>query len=838
VLVAFGYFACAAFSGFFTHWTSSVSYIWLPSGWYVGALILTKPRHWLLMVVAAGIGDICFNLITDPWPISLILLSHVGNSAAAVTGAWLVRRFTKERPTLTSVHELVVVIGLAGCVSLLVAAGNGALLLHWKFPDSIFSNSFIAWYSSDLLGVILLTPAVLAWQRGARRSSGGITARRILEYSLLLTGVCVVTASAFYFHWLRQTETLYVAAPFIIWAALRFGLRGATITILITAVLAQWFTALGYGSVGSSTLTTSQKSIEVMVSLGVFAIVGLLPATVFSALKAAQAREAVRSHSMTLVAMGAKLPAILDSIVLGVEAEQPAGLCSILLLDEAGTHLLVGSAPSLPSFYNDAIHGVGIGANVGSCGTAAFLNQRVIVEDIQTDPRWMGYRELAAKAGLASCWSEPFYDPAGRLLGTFAVYHRYPCAPTSFDIDLIVAASQIAAIATERKQLEDQFLRAQRMESIGTLAGGIAHDFNNLLTPIVMSAGLLRESESDPDNQDLLKTIELSARRGASLVRQILTFARGAEGSRVVLNMGLIVNELQAIAANTFPKNIIFSQDIARELPLVMGDRTQLEQVLLNLCVNARDAMPDGGRLTIRGRERRVDEKSAAIHPGAIAGQYVEIEVTDTGCGMTPEVVQRIFEPFYTSKEMGRGTGLGLSTALGITRSHGGFINVASKTGQGSTFKIYLPALAAGFTVHNELEKVESLIRGDGELVLLVDDEPVILKTTTQVLVAFGYRVIVAGNGVEALELVKLHRSKIGVVVTDMMMPVMDGRELVESLRNLEPDLPVITVSGLKAEKAIAGTGVKYHLPKPYSADGLLSVLAKVLGKTVEQRVS
>jgi len=301
--------------------------------------------------------------------------------------------------------------------------------------------------------------------------------------------------------------------------------------------------------------------------------------------------------------------------------------------------------------------------------------------------------------------------------------------------------------------------------------------------------------------------------------------------------VGLIVNELQAIAANTFPKNIIFTQDLARELPPVMGDRTQLEQVLLNLCVNARDAMPDGGRLTIRGRERRVDEKSAAINPGVIPGQYVEIEVADTGCGMSPEVVQRIFEPFYTSKEMGRGTGLGLSTAMGIVRSHGGFINVASKPGQGSTFRMYLPALTAGFAVHNESEKVESLIRGDGELVLLVDDEPVILQTTTQVLVAFGYRVMVAGNGAEALEMVNLHRSKIEVVVTDMMMPVMDGRELVESLRAIEPDLPVITVSGLKAEKAIAGTGVKYHLAKPYSADGLLSVLAKVLGKTVAQTV-
>jgi len=789
------------------------------------------------MILATGIGDLGYNFMYDPWPVPLLLISHLGNSAAAVAGAWLVRHFVRERVTLGSVRQLAVVIGLAGCVSLVLAAANGATLLHSHYPDSDWTNSFTAWYSSDLLGVILLTPAILAWRPNGRPLLGGFTSVRALEYFALLTGVCAVTAAAFYFHWLRQTETLYVAAPFILWAALRFGLRGATVTILITAVLAQCFTAMGYGALGSGMLPASQKSFEVMVSLGVFAIVGLLPATVFSTLQAAQAREAVRSHTMTLVAMGAKLPAVLDSIVLGVEAEQPGSLCSILLLDQTGTRLLLGAAPSLPAFYNQAIHGVAIGPNVGSCGTAAFLNQRIIVEDIQTDSKWEGYRELAAKAGLASCWSEPFRDPSGRLLGTFAVYHRQPRMPTTSDIDLIVAASQIAAIATERKQLEEQFLRAQRMESIGTLAGGIAHDFNNLLTPIVMSAGLLKQTVEDPEDRGLLSTIEISARRGAHLVKQILTFARGADGSRVVVNLKLVINELQAISANIFPKNITFTQDIARDLPLVMGDRTQLEQVLMNICVNARDAMPKGGKLTIKSGEKRVDEKIAAFHPGVIPGQYVEIEVMDTGYGMSPEVVHRIFEPFYTSKELGRGTGLGLSTALGIVRSHNGFITVESKPGQGSVFRIYLPALAAGVVADDEVDEVQSLARGDGELVLLVDDEPVILQTTTRALTAFGYRVIVAGNGAEALGLVNLHRSKIAVVVTDMMMPVMDGLELIESLRKIEPLIPVITVSGLKAEQAVAGTRVRYHLPKPYSVDELFALLAKVLGKTAERKV-
>ncbi len=831
VIFAVAYAACAAFSGYFTHWTNTVSYLWLPSGLYVGGLLLSRPRHWPVLVIAAGVGDFAFNYLSNPWPVPEMLLAHQGNSLSAVLGAWLVRYFIAERPTLKSVRELAGVIGLGGVLSLVPSALNGAFLIHHVAPEEPFWDSFIAWYTSDLLGVILLTPAILAWQKGIQRPITQGKPTRALELAALLTGLCAVTGSAFYFHWLRQTETLYVASPFIIWAALRFGLRGATLTILITAILAQFFTALGYGALGGSTLTASQKSVEMMVSLGVFSITGLVPATVFSALKAAQAREAVRTHTMTLVAMGAKLPAILDSIVLGVEAEHPEMLCSILLLDQSGSQLLVASAPSFPLFYNRAIHGVTIGPNVGSCGAAAFLDKRVIAEDIRTDPRWVDYRKIAAQAGLTSCWSEPFHNSAGRLLGTFAIYHRVPARPTDADISLIAAVSQIAAIATERKQLEEQFLRAQRMESIGTLAGGIAHDFNNLLTPIIMSAGLLKHEGNDKESQQMLTTIDLCARRGASLVKQVLTFARGVEGSRIALNVGLIVNEIEAITANTFPKNIEFNSDIPREVPLVLGDRTQLEQVLLNLSVNARDAMPKGGRISITARPRVVDEKTASLHPGVVAGDYLEIQVSDTGRGMSPEVIPRIFEPFYTSKEAGRGTGLGLSTVLGIVRSHGGFIDVTSNLGQGSSFRVCLPALAAGILAVENTEDVQQIPRGEGELVLLVDDELAILQTTTQALSSFGYRVIIAENGADALDQMNLHRSKIAVVVTDMMMPVMDGRELIGELRKLEPDLRIITVSGLKAEVAVAGLGVQHHLAKPYSADGLYAILARVLGK-------
>ena len=785
------------------------------------------------MIIAAGMAEVVFNALWDPWPLPAVLLSHLGNSVSAVLGAWLVRRFIAERPTLSSVRELVGVIGLAGVLGLLPGAFNGALVVQ-SVDHLSFWDQFTAWYTSDLLGVILLTPAILVWQRGLERPNQWSTSARKLEFVALVGGICIVTCSAFYFKWLRQTETLYVAFPFTVWAALRFGLRGTTLVILVTALLAQFFTALGYGALGASSLTASQKSIEIMVSLGVFAIVGLLPATVFSALKTAHAREAIRTQTMTLMATGAKLPTILESIVLGVEAEQPGTLCSILLVDEAGTNLSVGSAPSLPQSFTKAINGIAIGSDAIACGTAASLNRRVIVSDIRDIPQSAnGRHDIATQAGLRSCWSQPFHDSAGRLLGTFGAYHRHPRSPTEIDISLVTAASQVAAIATERKQLEEQFLRAQRMEGIGTLAGGIAHDLNNILTPIVIGTELLKEAGLNSENQRMLNNIELSARRGANLVKQVLTFARGEKGMREALNIGAIVHGMGTIATNTFPKNIIVRHDVANDLPTVNGDRTQLEQVLLNLCVNARDAMPQGGGLSITGRATNVDKKQASRYPGVMPGKFVEIGVADSGTGIAPEIIHRIFEPFYTTKSVGQGTGLGLSTVLGIVRGHGGFVEVTSELNRGSAFRVYLPAAQtsdASAAVNDG--KAAAVPRGKGELILVVDDEAPVLETTKKALITFGYRVVTASNGAEALDVVALHGSTITAVVTDMMMPVMDGRQLISALRYTRPTLPIVTVSGLDSAADLLPSEVRYHLAKPYTAERLASILAQVLQKS------
>ena len=781
------------------------------------------------MILAAGAADYGFNALWQPWPLSQLLLSHAGNSASAVLGAWLVRRFISEQPTLASVRELVGLVLLAGVVGVLPTAVNGTFMLARMNEGVDLLDNFTAWYTSDLLGVVILAPTVLVWHGVATRATERWTSKQFVEFCALLTALSLITSAAFYFQWLRQTETLYVAFPFMIWTALRFGLRGTTVAILVTTLIAQSFAALGYGALGGSALTASVKGVEIMVSLGVFAVVALLPATVFTALKMAQGRETIRTRTMTLMATGAKLPEVLDSIVAGVETELPGAMCSILLMDATGRQLKLGASPSLPPTLRDAIDGLDIGPDASLCGRAAFTKQPVIVEDVLTDPRTGAWREVAKRSGVVSCWSQPFSDSAGRLLGTFAVYHRRSCRPTDAEVQLISSAGQVAAIATERRQLEEQFLRSQRMEGIGTLAGGIAHDLNNVLTPIVISAEILRDSVNDKQSHGLLDNIEKSARRGASLVRQVLTFARGVEGSRDAIDLGEVVKEIETIVANTFPKNITFSSECDADLPKVFGNRTQLEQVLLNLCVNARDAMPGGGPLEITARSCLVDESRAKRNAGVTPGDYVEVQVKDAGIGISADVIHRIFEPFFTTKQIGQGTGLGLSTALGIVRSHDGFVEVTSKPEKGSWFRVYLPALTRSPFPVPAANLALGDSRGRGELVLFVDDELAIRQTTERLLTQSGYRVILAPHGAEALSLVERYRAELAVVITDMMMPIMGGRELIANLRSTAPDLPVITVSGYDADAHVSGAERMHHLAKPYEAADLRGMLAKLL---------
>jgi PAS domain S-box-containing protein len=382
---------------------------------------------------------------------------------------------------------------------------------------------------------------------------------------------------------------------------------------------------------------------------------------------------------------------------------------------------------------------------------------------------------------------------------------------------------------TEKRKIEAQFFRAQRMESIGTLASGMAHDLNNVLGPIMIAVDVLKPRLTAQDDRELLETVEVSAQRGSEMVKQVLSFARGIEGKRVLLQPEDLLEKVQKFARETFPKSIAVELAVPEIAWSLLGDPTQLQQVLINLAINARDAMPDGGQLRLAATNLHLDAQAAAGHPDARPGHYVVLEVADTGTGMSPEVVGRIFEPFFTTKAVGHGTGLGLSTTLAIARSHSGFITVESTLGQGTTFKVHLAA-ADGKKEISGAESASDLPRGNGECVLILDDEASVRSFTAQTLETYGYRVLMAADGAEGVAEYIQRPAEIAVVLTDMKMPIMDGMATIRALKSLDPDAKIIAMSGFETDRAeVEAAGARAFLAKPYTATTLLQALRDLL---------
>ena len=384
----------------------------------------------------------------------------------------------------------------------------------------------------------------------------------------------------------------------------------------------------------------------------------------------------------------------------------------------------------------------------------------------------------------------------------------------------------ITTDVSERRQMEQQFYRAQRLESIGTLAGGIAHDLNNVLTPIMMAIELLRERVTDPGDRELLATIGASASRGAEMVRQVLSYARGLEGRRVEIDPGALVADVERIARDTLPKTIDIRTSVEPHLPPLLGDPTQFHQVLLNLCVNARDAMPEGGHLTISAQLLDVTP-STDLPPGP----YVKIEVQDSGTGIPIEIADKIFDPFFTTKEPGKGTGLGLSTSLTIVKSHGGRLHVTSEPGGGSRFAIYLP-VSTGADGASPIGNAPARAIGNGQTVLVVDDEAAIRMIARRTLEASGYRVLLASDGAEAIATFSANHHSIAAVMIDMTMPVLAGVPAIQAMARIDGSVPIVAVSGISANEQparAASAQVKTFLPKPFTSDTLLKALQQVL---------
>jgi len=795
--------------------------------------------------------------------------------------------------------------------------------------------------------------------------------------------------------------------------------------------------------------------------------------------KKAEEREHHRTHILEALTSGTLLPAILESIVLTLETALPPAICSILILDKEEGCLQHGAAPSLPESYNRAIDGLKIGKGVGSCGTAAFLAERVIVEDVLIHPYWEGFRELARDAEIRSCWSQPIFSTAKEVLGTFAIYHREPHSPSESELQELDIAAGYAALAIERKQAEDskreqeawhkavleawpdmifvsdakgrikeyhaskpelllmppsefigksntvifpaelaarlehgrnsvlrnggvcsveyeatvptgerhfearfvrygsdqtlamvsditdrkrseaaleqsrmrfehlfelapdamvmtdgkglimmvnrsvevmfewsreellgqpfevlvpaglpdrrrslgeerfsqtkirpvdagqpslqavrksgrsfpveinlspiemdegsaivasirdlserveserRALRSQRLESLGTLASGVAHDLNNTFVPILIAVDMLKERVQLPGHY--LELIENGAHRGAAMVRQLLAFAKGETGRRVSVDPKQLIDDIDRMIRSTFPKSIRLDIHCPSKCPAISGDSTQLHQILLNLCVNARDAMPNGGTLRLSAEGIHCDKGTGSFTDEIKPGFYVRITVADTGSGIASENLDRIFEPFFTTKapHSGSGSGLGLAAVMGIVKGHDGFLRVESDLEMGAVFEVYFPAHSAADPVE-EPETIKTF-RGNGEWVLVADDESSVRDTVQLCLEHLNLNVLTAVNGNDALAQFEKHRNKIGVVLTDVNMPVLDGISLAATLRGIAPGVRIIAMSGLLDEASIRRLellGVELRLHKPFKVPALADALRAAL---------
>jgi PAS domain S-box-containing protein len=649
------------------------------------------------------------------------------------------------------------------------------------------------------------------------------------------------------------------------------------------------------------------------------------------------------SHTaLGMIRAQAPLPSILEILCLEIEKQYSGLLCSILLLDADGKSLHHGAAPSLPAEYSKLVDGIPVGPCAGSCGTAAFRKQPVIVADVETDPLWKEIVHLARPHGLRACWSTPILSQDGAVLGTFAIYYREPRTPDEHHLQLIAHATQLAGIAierdqfkaqlraaetryrtlverlpaityiaelgadgpwhyvspqiesilgfspaswlsnptnwighihpddrpivleqetlfqknhelfkaeyrmfsrdgrllwfrdegvklegpkgnilmqgvmydiTEHKRLEEQLRHSQKMEAVGQLAGGIAHDFNNLLMLIQVHNEQLQTSiaKDHPAHKDI-QEISSAVTRAAALTGRLLAFSRKQVLQLKVLDLNTVVSDVARMLRRLLAENIDLKVVPGTQLGRVKVDPIQIEQVILNLALNARDAMAEGGKLTIETgnvdfNATRANSDHAAFsqdpsHPASqgacsepASGNYVMLSVRDTGIGMDDQTRARIFEPFFTTKETGKGTGLGLATVYGVIRQSGGWISVNSHPGNGTTFKIYLPRVEAPLDVVKQKAPAKKARQGT-ETILLVEDQDGIREVVRQYLERQGYTVIEAADGYHALKMAADPNRPIHLLVSDLVMPNLGGWELADRLKHIRPDLRVLFMSG------------------------------------------
>jgi len=530
---------------------------------------------------------------------------------------------------------------------------------------------------------------------------------------------------------------------------------------------------------------------------------------------------------------GTTLKATLTAMVEIVESKNPGLRCSILLLDEERTNVSVGAGPSLPAEYNAAVEGLQIGPRVGSCGTAAYWNVPVVVENIFEDPLWTDLREAAKLAGVAACWSQPITTMSGEVLGAMALYNDEPRAPEKHHMDGLEIAARMVGLAIERDRLEDQLRQAAKLEALGVLAGGIAHDFNNLLAAILGNAELAATTLDENARANvMLGEIITASVNATELCSQMLAYAGRSTPSTEPIDCNEVVRELGGLLKVALSKKAQLIYELSSAPSGVLGDKSQLRQVIMNLITNASDAIGNHeGQIVIRTSVQELDQDELKQrHPEAklSPGTYVYLTVTDTGKGMNGATKARIFDPFFSTKTSGRG--LGLAAVQGIVRGHEGAIGLESEEGGGTVFSVLLPFEELPHESVSNHEDTKS--EAQGARILVVDDEAQIRAVVGSILERAGYEILLAGDGVEALEIFRRESDSIDCVLLDLSMPKLDGDEVFAQLREIRGDVRVILSSGFAEQEILnrfKDAGLAGVIQKPARMNVLLAKVGEAL---------
>jgi PAS domain S-box-containing protein len=786
--LAAGYYAAARFGLRYASIGRSISLVWPPTGIALAALTALGLRFW----PSVAVGALLANLATPVSPLTAGLIA-AGNTLEALIGATLLRRASGADPRLDAARTVRTLVLMAVPLGAVVSAGFGVMALHLAHTlEHSLATAFAVWWTGDVLGGLVVGHLLLAWilPRPTR-----VHTRGIVEIALLCLGTVAVAelllGSLVRLPVLQQVDYLYLLFPFVIWAALRFGPRGASLATFTVAVVAVWHTSRGGGPfVGDSEAVTLFAA---ACYLAAVAVTGLaLAAAVSHERAAAAAATELREEEMR---------AALDAARMGTWSW-------------TSTDDRVVWDPTMGELFHLAP-----GETVGSY--AEFM-ARVHPEDRDYVATTIG---RAMERGTRLDFEFRIALADGRIRW-IANRGRVRLGPDGRVIGLTGVTSDV----TDRRVTEQQLRQAHRMESIGRLAGGVAHEANNQMSVIIGASDFIRRHPALPlEVKTDVDHIRRAAERTATVTAQLLAFSRRQVLKPIVLDLNEVMQRFVPVLRRSMGEDCRVTLQLDPALSPVKADPGQLEQVVLNLALNARDAMPGGGELVIETTMADVGDgpppQEAAVEMAP--GRYAVLAVRDTGRGMDRATLANVFEPFFTTKDIGRGSGLGLSTVYGIVKQSGGYIWAASEPGEGSTFRIYLPvnAAIAEPARTSASHPQPGTPRGQGELILVAEDEEQVRRVAARALSEAGYQVLEAANGREALELAARATAPVRLVLIDVVMPEMSGRELADRLAVLLPSTPVLFTSGY-TDGEIMRRGLlapkSEFLGKPFSPDAVV----------------